>query len=222
MHARPYRESSQIVDMLTPVHGLIACVYRGSRKQRGANRILFTPLLISWSGNGGLFTLTHVESEGSRHFSLPGTSIVGMYLNELILRLTPKSSPSKEIFGLYQSVVIALGENEKPFENLLRLFEVKLLELTGQGLLLDREADHETEIQPDAVYRYDVELGPAQVGQAHNAWNVVQGTTLIALQTPLTMKSEHVGATKKFMRGVIDIHLGNRSLRSREILQFIA
>ena len=41
---------------------------------------------------------------------------------------------------------------EIPCENLLRLFEVKLLEMTGHGLMLDREADHETEIQPHAVY----------------------------------------------------------------------
>ncbi|MCY4420372.1 MAG: DNA repair protein RecO [Gammaproteobacteria bacterium] len=222
MHARSYRESSQIVEMLTPAHGLIACVYRGSRKQRGANSILFTPLLISWSGNGGLFTLTHIESRASRHFSSPGTSIVGMYLNELILRLTPKSSPSQDIFDLYQSVINALGEDGKPCETLLRLFEVKLLELTGYGLLLDREADHETEIRPDAVYRYDVETGPMQVRQDRDAWNVVRGATLIALQAPLSMESEHMSAAKRFMRGVIDFHLGNHSLRSREILQFIA
>lgn len=221
MHARAYRESSQIVDMLTPGHGLIAAVHRGSRKQRGANRILFTPLLISWSGNGELFTLTHVESQGARHFDLPGMSVVGMYLNELILRLTPKSSPSQDIFDLYRSVVMALGGNEIPCENLLRLFEIKLLEKTGHGLLLDREADHETEIQPHAVYRYDVESGPVRIGQSGPAWNILQGTTLIALQSPLEMKHESRGAAKKFMRGMIDQHLGSRPLRSREILQFM-
>ena len=53
-------------------------------------------------------------------------------------------------------------------------------------------------------------------------WNVVRGATLIALQAPLSMESEHMSAAKRFMRGVIDFHLGNHSLRSREILQFIA
>ncbi|MCY3804064.1 MAG: DNA repair protein RecO [Gammaproteobacteria bacterium] len=221
MHARPYRESSQIVDMLTPDHGLIAAVHRGSRKQRGSTRLLFTPLLISWSGGGELFTLTHVESEGARHLDLPGISIVGMYLNELVLRLTPKLSPSQGIFDLYRNVVMALGENEIPCENLLRLFEIKLLEMTGHGLLLDREADHETEIQAHGVYRYDVESGPVPVDRSGSAWNILKGTTLIALQSPLSMKHESRGAAKKFMRGMIDLHLGHRPLRSREILQFI-
>lgn len=221
MHARPYRESSQIVEVLTPEYGLVSCVHRGSRKRSNSAKVLFTPLLISWSGKGELFTLTHIESEGTRHIDLPGTSIIGMYLNELILQLTPKSSPSKEIFNLYRSVVVALGENRKKSAKLLRLFEVELLELTGHGLSLDKEVDHETEIQQDGIYRYDVNSGPVRVEQASSAWNVVKGATLIALQSPLTMDPACLGETKQFMRGVISCHIDNRPLRSREILQFM-
>ena len=138
--------------------------------------------------------------------------------------MTPKSSPSKGIFGLYQSVVIALGENEKAVRKICyACFEVKLLELTGQGLLLDREADHETEISAGCCFIVMMwDRARCRSGRLIMHGTLYRETTLIALQTPLTMKSEHVGATKKFMRGVIDIHLGNRSLRSREILQFIA
>ena len=221
MHARSYRESSQIVEMLTPAHGLVSCVHRGSRKRNGASRVLFTPLLISWSGRGELFTLTHIEAEGAAHIDVPGTSIFGMYLNELVLRLTPKSSPSREIFNLYRSVVIALGENTKKCARLLRLFEVELLELTGHGLSLDKEVDHETDIQHDGIYRYDVNSGPVRVGKASSAWNVVQGATLIALRSPLTMDPACMDETKKFMRGVISCYLDSRPLRSREILQYL-
>ena len=221
MHARSYRESSQIVDMLTPAHGLVSCVHRGSRKRGGLASVLFTPLLISWSGRGELFTLTHLETEGTTHLAWPDTGIIGMYLNELVLRLTPKSSPSQEIFDLYRSVVTALGENRKKCAKLLRLFEVELLEFTGHGLSLDKEADHETEIHRDGIYRYDLNSGAVRIEHAGSAWNVVTGAALIALRSPLTMDPAYLEETKKFMRGVINSYLDNRPLRSREILQFM-
>ncbi|MBT8112978.1 MAG: recombination protein O N-terminal domain-containing protein, partial [Gammaproteobacteria bacterium] len=61
LHARRYRESSRIVEMLTPEHGLVSCLGHSSKKKNSSVDLLFTPLLVSWSGRGELFTLTHVE-----------------------------------------------------------------------------------------------------------------------------------------------------------------
>ena len=221
MHARSFRESSQIVEMLTPEHGLVSCVHRGSRKRIGSARALFTPLLISWGGRGELYTLTYAEAEGIAHIVSPDACIVGMYLNELVLRLIPKSSPSREVFDLYRSVVAALGDSTQRHAKLLRLFEVELLELTGHGLFLDKEADHETEIQSEGLYRYDVNAGAVRVYRASGAWNVVSGATLIALRSPLVMDPACLKETKRFMRGVLSCHVGGQPLRSREILQFM-
>lgn len=220
MHARRYRESSRIVEILTPEHGLVSCLAHSSKKKNSSVDLLFTPLLISWSGKGELFTLTHVESVEVKQVTSPAVSIMGMYLNELILKLVPKSSPSKEIFELYENV-IRLLENGDSQEKILRLFEIELLELVGHGLSLDKEVDHETPITEDEFYRYDVGLGPAKVPHENTAWNVIKGSTLIGLQSPLSMNASCLSEAKRLMRGVINWHLDGRLLHSREILQFM-
>jgi DNA repair protein RecO (recombination protein O) len=225
MHARRYRESSRIVEMLTPEYGLVSCLGHSSKKKNASVDLLFTPLLISWSGRGDLFTLTHAESVSAKQVSAPAVSIMGMYLNELILKLVPKSSPSKEIFELYKSVMQLLEKSDSQ-EKVLRLFEIELLELVGHGLSLDKEIDHETPILEDRFYRYDVGLGPARVSckidtRENTAWNVIKGSTLIGLQSPLSMNTSCLSEAKRLMRGVINWHLDGRSLHSREILQFM-
>jgi len=225
LHARRYRESSRIVEMLTPKHGLITCLGHSSKKKNASVDLLFAPLLISWSGRGELFTLTHVESTAAKEVVSPAVSIIGMYMNELILKLVPKSSPSKEVFELYRDVLQLLQNNEIQ-EKALRLFEIRLLELVGHGLSLDQEVDHETPINKDQLYRYDVGLGPARIphknaDRGNTAWNVIQGATLIAMQSPLSMDSSCLLEAKHLMRGVINWHLDSRPLHSREILQFM-
>ncbi len=221
IHSRQYRETSQIMEMLTPEHGLISCVFRGSKKKNsGAMGIVFTPLLISWGGKGDLFTLTNIETAGAKHINLPNMYILGLYLNELILKLVPKSSPSREIFDLYENILHSLDNDDKQ-EKLLRLFEIELLGLVGHGLSLDKEVDHETPIQKDKVYRYDMGLGPARVQQESSAWNVIKGATLLGLRSPMNMDASCLVEAKRLMRGVINWHLNNRPLHSREILQFM-
>ena len=220
IHARCYRESSRIMEMLTPEYGLISCLGHGSRKRNTSSDILFMPLLISWSGRGDLFTLTHMETTAAKQVSSPEVFIIGMYLNELILKLVPKSSPSKEVFELYQNV-IRLLDKEVSQEKVLRLFEIELLNLIGHGLSLDKESDHETSILEDAVYRYDVGHGPVRIQHENNAWNVIKGATLLALQSPLSMDAANLLEAKQLMRGIINLHLGSRTLHSREILQFM-
>ena len=225
MHARRYRESSRIVEMLTPGHGLVSCLGHSSKKKNASVDLLFTPLLISWSGRGELYTLTHVESIEAKQVTTPAVSIMGMYLNELILKLVPKSSPSKEIFDLYENVIHLLEKGDSQ-EKVLRLFEIELLELVGHGLSLDKEVDHETPISENGFYRYEVGLGPARIASKNDArentaWNVVKGSTLIGLQSPLSMDASCLAEAKRLMRGVINWHLDSRPLHSREILQFM-
>ena len=220
MHDRDFRESSQILEMLTYEHGLISCVHHGSRKKNGTNEYLFTPLLISWSGRGDLFTLTHNEVIGAKHITSAKLAIIGMYLNELIVKLVPKLSPSKELFSLYENVIAHIDDNESS-EKLLRLFEIKLLEIIGHGLSLNKELDHETPILHDQFYRYDIGLGPAKVAYESTGWNVIKGSTLLGLQAPLQMDNVCLKEAKQFMRGILNWHLSNKPIHSREILQYI-
>lgn len=220
IHSRRYRETSRIVELLTLDHGIVSCVHRGAIRNNSSVDFLFMPLLVSWGGKGSLYTLTNIESISSKQITFPEKNILGIYLNEIILRLVPRSSPSAEIYDLYKNVVSLLDSAEN-YEKLLRLFEVELLSIIGHGLFLDKEIDHETPIKKDCIYRYDVGLGPSKVKHGSAAWNIVKGTTLLALQSPLNMDSASLSEAKHLMRGIIRCHLGSRSLHSREILQFM-
>jgi DNA repair protein RecO (recombination protein O) len=206
--------------MLTPEHGLISCLGYNSKKKNASVDLLFTPLLISWSGRGELYTLTQAESTAVKRMTSPKLAITGMYLNELILKLVPKSSPSNEIFDLYENVIGLLVQGDCQ-EKVLRLFELELLDLVGHGLSLDKEVDHVTPILEEGFYRYDVGLGPARIQHENNAWNVIKGATLIGLQAPMSMDMAYLSEAKQLMRGIINFHLDSRPLHSREILQFM-
>ncbi|MDE0854184.1 MAG: recombination protein O N-terminal domain-containing protein, partial [Nevskia sp.] len=57
---RPYRESSQLLEVFSRNHGRVGLVARGARGPRSRLRgvlQLFTPLLLSWSESGELGTL---------------------------------------------------------------------------------------------------------------------------------------------------------------------
>ncbi len=220
IHSRPYRETSQILELLTLEHGLVSCINKGSKKKNSSVQNSFLPLLVSWVGKGDLYTLTHIESTGTKQITDTYACIIGMYLNELILKLVPKSSPSHEVFNLYRDVIKLLGEDIHK-EKILRLFEVELLALIGHGVSLDKEMDHETPITSKKIYRYDVGIGASKVAQYSSVWNVVKGETLLGLQSPLEMHSHYLAEAKQFMRGIINWHLNNRTLYSREILQFM-
>jgi DNA repair protein RecO (recombination protein O) len=69
LHSRPYRDSSQILEVLTAEYGRVSLVARGARRRTrggGSNSALlqpFTPLLLSFSGRTELKSLTATEGE---------------------------------------------------------------------------------------------------------------------------------------------------------------
>jgi DNA repair protein RecO (recombination protein O) len=68
LHARPYRESSLLLEILSQVNGRIGLVARGARgaRSRWKNMLQpFRPLLLSWSQRGELGTLTAADQVAS-------------------------------------------------------------------------------------------------------------------------------------------------------------
>ena len=89
LHARNYRETSQLLEAFTHIHGRIGLVAKGARRSkspfRGALR-LFQPLSISWSGRGDLATLRIAECSTSAN-NLVGTALM-FYLVDFSSEIT--------------------------------------------------------------------------------------------------------------------------------------
>ena len=219
LHARPFRESSLIVEALTRDHGRLGLVARGARRPRSKQRGLlqpFTPLLLSWRGRGELLTLTGAEPHGAARTFSGAAAMVGFYVNELVLRFVHRHDPEPMLFDHYRRTIegVASGNNPEP---VLRMFEMRLLETVGYALELEREADSETPIQPGVQYRYTPDAGPRRWRDDSTPGVPVNGATLLALARGQLTDRRVLEEAKRLMRSIIDAHCADRPLESRNL-----
>lgn len=219
LHHRPFRDSSQILDILTRDHGKVAVVARGSRgsKSRLAGVLRpFLPLRVSWVAKSDLGTLTGAEAAGAPSGLLGDALLSAYYVNELILHFLHRHDPQPEIFDLYeQSIQSLCGTNDVAAD--LRRFELEFLGLLGYAVGLDRVAGTDDDIDPDQYYNYRVEDGPVPVDRSEGPL-VFSGTTLLAIAAGQFEDPEVLRAANRLLRNVIGHHLGGKELKSRKVL----
>lgn len=227
LHRRSYRETSLIVELFTLDYGRVAAVARGVRKARSRTAPLlqpFMPLLVSWYGKGELLTLTQIEGDAaSGYFTLSNKNLrCGFYLNELLLRLLPKSDPHPQLFMIYKKTLAELRQQgEGVSESVLRLFEKKLLIEIGYGLPLNREMLFSDEHS----YCFDLEHGflpytPAdEKTAATRVPEVFGGKTLNALLNEDFHDQRVLQDIKRLMRFIFSLLLGSRPLQSRKLFE---
>ena len=122
LHTRPYRNTSLLVDVLTPDHGRISAVVKGVRssgkaaKQKRSLMQPLVPLLIGWTGRGDLKTITGVEARGPNYVLVGKHLFSAMYANELLTRLLQSLEPHPEIFSLYEWLLKALANTQENAE----------------------------------------------------------------------------------------------------------
>ncbi len=140
----------------------------------------------------------------------------GLYLNELTLRLLMRNDPHPEVFEQYRETLGALATGEV-LQSWLRLYEKQLLDATGFGLILDREAGSTSPVEPGARYDYQPERGPVRVAaQARNRPGLVSGQALLALDAG-HVDPEDWSALRHMMRRVLRHHLGDKPLASEAL-----
>ncbi len=223
LHKRPYRDSSTLLEVLTPNYGRVGLVHRGGRRlgKTGTDIQLFCELSLSWSGRGGLFTLTNSDITLISGVRDPQHQLCGLYMNELILGLTPRLSPSETLFQCYKSAIFLLT-NTTSLELELRRFEMALLNTAGYGLQLEHEAVTGEAIDPDSYYYYDCEAGPIACDADRQQSNCVSGQTLIALSS-LNMHDRRTSReAKQLLRGVIDHYLHGKPILTRDLMFYVS
>ena len=219
LHHRPFRDSSQILDIVTRDHGKIALVARGSRgsKSRLAGVLRpFSPLRVSWVARSDLGTLTGAEAAGVP-LGLQGDAVLSaFYVNELLLNFLHRHDPQPEIYALYAEVIGALGSTND-FARCLRSFELELLSLLGYAVNFQCESGTQRTLEPQRNYEYRVEQGPVPVQRSEGAM-VFAGDVLISIQAQEFDKPDVLRAAGRLLRAVIAHHLGGKELKSRKVL----
>ncbi len=216
LHTRPYRETSLLVDLFTLEQGKISAVVKGARSPRSRMRAMmqpFTPLQISWRGRHELKTLTQAEAVAAPLFLTGDSLICGLYVNELLERLLQPSDSHPQLFVYYQYVLNELRES-RDVELALRTFEQHLLQQLG--FQFDVQG-----CQPEVVYRYDPTQGfiPVTLLSEKIRPFCFTGEQLVGIVGEQYQHPEIRRAAKRLMRLALEQQLGNRPLRSRELLQ---
>lgn len=224
LHSRHYRNSSLLVEFLTPDFGRVSGVVRGVRansksaRQRRSLMQPFIPLLIGWSGNSDLKTIGRFEHRDSP-LPLTGTRLFSaIYVNELLTRLVQHYDHNPELYALYEWVLQGLVL-EQLVDVVLRRFELKLLQDLGYGINLLNTADSHEPIVADQYYRYNADrgftpLGPRQ--QPVDRRNLFAGADLVAIADGDFSPSVRQAA-KRLCRQAIQLQLGDKPLKSREL-----
>lgn len=221
LHQRPFRDRSQLVELLTPGGGR-----QGAVAHRSRHRILqpFQPLWLVLGGRGELHTLQRWEARGQPYW-LHGTALFsGLYLNELLYRLLYRDEPQPELFAVYEEALAALARlsdeqrsgradtaaQGAQLEAVLRHFELFLLEVLGYAVDMQTDA-HGEPLAPDRYYRFEAATGlvptsaPALSGQG----------LLDYLAGHPSMEARR--AVKQLCRQALAPHLGSRPLLSRQL-----
>lgn len=219
LHRRPFRDTSQILDVLTRDYGKIAVVARGSRgsksKLAGILRP-FLPLRVSWVAKSDLGTLTGAEAAGAPAGLRADALFSAYYVNELILNFLHRHDPQPEIYELYARVVPTLAGFDDVAAT-LREFELELLGLLGYAVSLDHEAGSQNDIDPICNYDYRVEQGPVPVERSDGPL-VFRGSTLLSIAAKQFDDPNVLRAANRLLRDVVSHHLGGKELQTRKVL----
>jgi DNA repair protein RecO (recombination protein O) len=221
LHHHDYGETSLLLEIFTRRHGRLGLIAKGARRARSPLRaalIPFQPLVVGFSGRGELPTLTGAESAGPAPAIAGESLFCGLYLNELLLRLLHRHDPHERLFERYGEALGRLGEG-RDTEAVLRVFEKRLLEDIGFGLVLDHDEHDGAPLQPEQLYRYIPERGPVPAYAADGEGIAIQGASLLALARERLDDVIALREVKHLIRALLARHLGERPLTSRGLFR---
>ena len=224
LHHYSYGETSLLLEVFTRSYGRLGLLAKGARRLHLRQRPLlepFQPVLMGWSGKGELPVLSGVELVGDPVFLQGSTLYCAFYVNELLLRLLHRHDPHERLFDAYGAALCAL-HGQSSVEVTLRVFEKRLLQEIGYGLVLENDMTDNTPIDPTQVYRYVVNHGPVRLtgdNGAHELDHIVtvHGATLLALAKEALGDATVLQETKVLMRAALGHHLAGRPLNTRKL-----
>ena len=220
LHTRPFRETSLLLELLTPDFGRMSGLSRGARSgKRGAIAVRpFVYYQASWSGRGELVNVHRLEPMRLCRFASTRDMLCALYLNELLIRLTARGNPSPGLFSLYDGALseVSLGESLEP---VLRRFEAELLRALGYEISIGDVDASGRSLNPEGRYAYDLEDGTVRICDESAGRFSVSGRALLALRSQDFSSRDTAAELKKFFRRVLDHHLQEKTVYTRKIMQ---
>ncbi|WP_334323650.1 DNA repair protein RecO [Gilliamella apicola] len=217
LHTRTQTESSLLVDLFVENGGKITVLAKGARRKNSSLKGLlqpFTPLIVQYSGKSNIKILRQVEAMS---LTLPLVSVSlysAFYLNELLHRVLIADTEMPTLFDDYLKSLQQLAQ-QAPAENVLRTFEMSLLENMGYYVDFFHCSATGDDIVESMYYQYQSEKGFISSLLRNNT--SFTGEQVLALgnrdfSTPDTLK-----AAKRFTRMALKPYVGSKPFKSREL-----
>lgn len=212
LHARPFKETSLLLDVLTCEHGRISLVAKGAKRAKSGKSALlqpFSPVVLGWSGRSDLQTLTQVESRGNAQRFMGRVLLCGLYVNELLVKLLHRHDPCPVLFKSYEHLLERLPCADN-LEICLRSFELNLLKELGYAL----SAAH---LEAGAYYIFTDDNGFIKVNGHSNRMDCFSGESLLAILSNSVISLENLPTAKRLMRAVLHVLLQGKPLNARAL-----
>lgn len=221
LHTYPFKETSLVVELFTREFGRISAVAKGARRPRSAMRGMlqsFQPLLGAWSGKLELKTLHSLEWYAGL-LMLQGEALMcGFYLNELLLRLLPREDAHEALFDEYTQTLKLLSLAPDDSANILRRFELRLLQALGYAVPLTHNMRDEP-VMAEAQYYYVPEVGPVSHKHDYQENGVqLSGKTLLDMAQDDYVDVQTQQQSKQLMRLLLAHYLGDKPLHTKQLL----
>lgn len=223
LHARPWRETSLLLEVMSEDHGRLGIVARGVHgPRRQLLRAALQPLQhIRFDAvlRGELAQLNSAEAVDAAPRLRNDAALAAFYVSELLIRLAPRQDPRPELYDLYGMVRSRLGDDAEPLAWTLRRFERDLLQALGVGFDLSQDGDGMA-IDPAARYRLDPEHGPRRVRDERSGERLrnVTGRALLALAADVMPPVAELPGLRLALRDLLADQLGGRGLKSWELM----
>lgn len=216
IHARRWRETSLLVEVLTSSEGRVGIVARGvGAVNAHALRAALQPwqfVAVSFLRGGELSQLRHVEALDTAPRFQGQAVLASFYANELVLRLTSRHDPVPSLYVAYAELRHLLSGSEWPLAWALRRFERDVLSAVGLGVdfLNDTAGDP---VDPEQRYWLDPEAGLRRVVGATSA-ATFRGQAAIDLGTDRLTDPKALSSLRLPLRAILSHHLGPVGLQS--------
>ena len=223
LHARPWRETSLLLEILSEDHGRLGVVARGVHgPRRQVLRAALQPLQhIRFDAvlRGELAQLGSAEAVDAAPRLRNDAALAAFYVSELLIRLAPRQDPRPELYDLYGEVRSRLGDDAQPLAWTLRRFERDLLQALGVGFDLAVDGDG-VAIDPAARYRLDPEHGPRRVlaERSGDRQRNATGHALLALGADTMPAPADLPGLRRVLRDLLADQLGGRGLKSWDLM----
>ncbi|MWP61785.1 DNA repair protein RecO [Gilliamella sp. Pas-s25] len=217
LHTRFYTESSLLVDLFVENVGKITVLAKGARRKSSALKGMlqpFTPLIVQYSGQGEVKTLRQVEAMS---LALPLVSVFlysAFYLNELLHRVLVAETEMPTLFDDYLTSLQQLAQ-QIPAENVLRAFELSLLENLGYHIDYFHCCVTGDDIVKSMHYQYESEKGFISSLLQNNT--SFTGEQVLAFGKRQFDNDSTLKAAKRFTRMALKPYVGSKPFKSREL-----